>query len=151
MSFGNRPIDPGTNLVLPVAVDTIATVEYQRVKLVDPSADQTGAWGIDSNPIRTRPRIRGTQAFDTGLVELPTVSTEFTAVTFYMQTLFLHNRTTSVRKVTISNSAQNAFRLDEAELLPKAVIALQFHAAAQVGLRWHADFTGVFAQIDGEQ
>jgi hypothetical protein len=151
MSFGTRSVDPGTSLTLPVAVDTIAGAEYQRVKLADPTADATGAFGVDANPLRVRSRRRGTTDYDSGLVNLPSTETQLFSGTVYLTQLFFHNLTGNIQRLNVRNTA-GVYLFKDYDLEPHAIINLQCNEAAIVGLHWQAaNANAISGQIVGTQ
>src|SRR4051812_48945616 len=104
MSFTSTPVaggTPGTLADAAPAIDRVSGVDYQRIKLANPNADQTGAYGIDSDPVRTRNRRRGTADYDSGNVAVSAgVPVAVTASTIYVLGGYLVNRTDSVQRVT---------------------------------------------------
>lgn len=107
MTFGPVSIDPGTNPSVPVAIDSVSGADYQRIKLADPTADQTGAFGIDSNPMRVRPRRQGSADYDAGSVAVAGALTAVTTATIYLVGLLLVNLTSQVQLVDVTDTAGN--------------------------------------------
>lgn len=106
MSFGTSPIDAGTNPTLGVATDNVGGVLVQRIKLVDPNADQAGAYGIDSNPMRVRPRRLGTADYDSGSVAVASGAPGVvTAATVFLEGLILVNLSALVQIVNLTDTA----------------------------------------------
>lgn len=108
MSFGTDIVAGGTTGSLPdvaVASDQIAGAKYQRLKLADPNADQTGAYGIDSNPMRVRPRRQGTADYDSGSVAVASAITAVTTATVYVEGILLVNLTSQVQNVDLTDTA----------------------------------------------
>lgn len=60
-------VDPGTNLTLSVAAETLAASEYQFIKLIDPTPGSTTPIGTTSNPLKVEERRATTGAFITGV------------------------------------------------------------------------------------
>jgi tRNA pseudouridine-54 N-methylase len=126
-------------------------VNYPVTKLHDPNEGATGAYGVDSAPMRTRNRDRGTADFDPGLVVLPSVETELTPVTVYRKLIYLHNITTNVQRVNIKNTA-GVFLIKDYDMAPREIMSLPGHGAAIVGIRWWSDnAASVVGQIVGTQ
>lgn len=151
MPFQSQNIDAGSNPTIPVAVDLTGGAQYQRVKLANPTADQAGAWGTDADPLRVRSRRRGTSAYDSGVLTVPGSDTEVTSATVYVETVYLHNTSTSVVKVTLQNTAGVKY-LNQVEMLPKGIMVLSLGGMSIVGIRWEADTaSAVNGQIVGEQ
>lgn len=110
MAFATDTVAGGTTGALPdvaVATDQIAGAKYQRVKLADPNADQTGAAGIDSNPIRVRNRRQGSADYDSGSVAVANSLTAVTGATIYLEGFLLVNLTSQVQSVDVTDTAGN--------------------------------------------
>jgi len=110
VSFGTDTVAGGTTGALPdvaVASDQVAGAKYQRLKLADPNADQTGAYGIDSNPMRVRPRRQGTADYDSGSVAVAANVTAVTGATVYVEGMLLVNLTSQVQFVDVTDTAGN--------------------------------------------
>jgi hypothetical protein len=151
VSFGTSSIDPGTAPTSAVAVDSIASALYQRTKAANPNADQTGAYGIDTDPVRVRPRRRGTADYDSGLVSVTNgVPASVTASTIYPEGGTVSNTTAAVRKLTLTNAADATIAI--LTLAPETTIALPVpRAGAWAGLKAGADGAGVVLQVAGAQ
>lgn len=108
MSYGTDTVAGGTTGSLPdvaVATDQISGAKYQRVKLADPNADQTGAYGIDSAPLRVRQRRRGTADYDSGNVAVTASLVAVTSATVYLMGGYAVNLTDQVQWVTLTDTA----------------------------------------------
>jgi len=151
MPFATRSIDPGTTPSVPVAVDQVGGADYQRTKLANPNADQTGAYGTDADPMRVRNRELGTNDYDSGLQNLPNADTQLTAATVYVKTVFLHNLTAQVQRVNVRNTA-GVYLLKDYDMAPHEIVNLPRHGAELVGIHWQAaNVNAVAGQVNGWQ
>lgn len=108
MSFGTDTLDNGSLTDFEVAKDGIGGAGYQRVKEANPNEDEIGAYGIDTDPVRVRPRRRGTADYDSGNVTVTgdlTTQQAVTASTVYLEGGFVHNPNASTARVTITDTA----------------------------------------------
>jgi len=151
VSFGTAAIDPGTTPSTQVAVDTIASAQYQRTKAANPNADQTGAYGVDADPVRVRPRRRGIADYDSGMLDVANGAPVLvTGTTIYPESGVLVNTTAAARLVTVHDAAGNVLAVvnvqaQDSRPLPLAV------SGAWVGWKIGADGAGVRAQVAGAQ
>jgi hypothetical protein len=140
MSFGTISIDPGNAPSVAIASDTISSAVYQRIKQANPNADQTGAYGIDADPVRVRPRRRGTSDWDTGLSEVPTAGALVAVIsgTVYPEGGFITNVTDQVQWFTLTNTAGREI-CSQWDLQPRETRELPFKpGASYLGLKWRA-------------
>lgn len=150
MPFGTTSIDPGATPSVPVARDSIGGDIYQRVKIANPNADNAGAYGIDSDPIRVRPRRKGTADYDSGNVAVANgAPASVTTSTVNLEGGYVSNNSTSNRLVTIQNTADLvhwAFLLGPQE---HRALPIMGGAFVMVGIEIGADGTGVTAGFWG--
>ena len=154
MSFTSTPIAGGTTGTLAdaaPAIDRIASVDYQRVKHANPNADQTGAYGIETDPVRSKNVRRGTSDYDSGLVTVANgAPSSVTSATIYPEGGVLANTSTEVREITITNTADAVIGI--MTLPPKEMKSIPVPTSgAWVGLKVGADGTGVVCQVAGRQ
>lgn len=151
MSNTTSSIDPGTSPTVGVAVDQIAGANYQRTKLNDSTEGSTSEVGVDANPLKVRPRRRGTSDYDSGLVSVTNgAPASVTASTIYPEGGTLANTGASTRKVTLTNAADSAIAV--LTIAPETTIPLPVPAAGSwAGLKAGADGTGVVLQVAGSQ
>ena len=151
MAFGHGDVDPGTDPTLEVAADIVGGVNFQRVKLANPNEGETGAYGIDSDPVRVRNRGRGTSDYDSELVVLPDAEAELFAGTVYVLALYFHNLTGDVVRLNVRNTA-GVYLLKDYDMAPHEVLTLERHGAKIVGLHWEAGAADAIAgQVHGWQ
>jgi hypothetical protein len=154
VSFDTTTVAGGTTGSLadvPVATDSIAGAKYQRVKQANPNADQTGAYGIDTDPFRVRPRRRGTADYDSGIFDVTNgAPASVTTATIYPEGGVVINDSTEVREVRWTNTADAL--LGVVQLQPKEPKPLPVPLAGSwVGLKMGANGANVRAQIAGAQ
>lgn len=154
MSFTSTPIAGGTTGTLTdsaPAIDRIASVDYQRVKLADGTADSTTAAGIDSNPLKVSNRRRGTSNYDSGLVPVTNgAPTSVTAATIYPEGGVLSNTAAVAIDVTLTDAAGNSIAV--ISMAPKSSIPLPVpKSGAWAGLKAGASAAGVVLQVAGGQ
>jgi hypothetical protein len=151
VSFGTSSIDPGAAPSLAVATDAIASALYQRVKQANPNADQTGAYGIDSDPVRVRPRRRGIADYDSGPVAVPnSAPAAVTAAAIYPEGGYVVNSSAVPVEVTVTDTAGNLLFFQE--IAPKKTEQLPFTPGMGItGLKWGANAAGISGQVWGAQ
>lgn len=151
MSFGTTSIDPGTSPATPVAVDTIASAQFQRIKLTDATEGASGASGIDTAPLRVRNRRRGTADYDSGLVTVGNgAPASVTASTIYPEGGTVSNTAAVPRKLTLTDGSNASIGI--LTIAPETTIPLPVPASgAWAGLKAGADGTGVVLQVAGSQ
>jgi hypothetical protein len=150
MSYGSSLVFSGPTPDLPLSRDSISGILYPTTKLIDATEGSIAPIGVAANPLKVRAWQRGTQAFDTGLLEVPLIDTAVTGVSVWADLVWIHNTTSNVRRLTIQETG-GAKLLNDVQLLPEQVLALPRGKAVMVGIRWQADGAGVMAQIVGEQ
>ncbi len=152
MSFTTSTLAAGGALgnVTP-AVDDISGALYQRGKAANPNADQTGAYGIDSDPVRVRHRRRGTSDYDSGTFAVTNGSpASVTTSTIYPEGGTITNTDAAAHLVTWTNTANDV--LGNVVVQAKETIPWPLpNAGSFVGLKIGADGDGVRAQIAGGQ
>lgn len=157
MSFDTDLIDPGTNPTSPIAVDNVAGAKYQRTKLANPNEDQSGAYGIDSDPIRVRNRRRGSTDYDSGITAITgsaAAPAALTAATLYVLGGYVTNTTAAQIAVTVTNTAGTAIWSSK-PIGPRETVELPLRAGAEaVGIKVGAGAggsTGCNIHVWGEQ
>lgn len=150
MAYGASSVDTGPSPDLDLHRDLIASVAYPTAKLIDATEGSTAPIGVAANPLKVRVFQRGTQAFDTGFVAVPTGDTVVTSGTVWADSVWIHNTTANVRRITIQNTGGTKL-LNDVQLMPEQVLVLPRYKAEMVGIRWQADAAGIVAQIVGEQ
>jgi hypothetical protein len=152
MAFGTSSIDPGTSPTTGVAVDAIAGVQYQRTKAADPNEGSTGAYGIDTNPLRVRPRRRGTSDYDSGRVAVGSgAPASVTASTIYPEGGTVSNtHATLTLELTLTDGSDNS--IGTLTIAPKTTIPLPVpKSGAWAGLKAGGNGVGLVLQVAGSQ
>lgn len=154
MAFGTRTVAGGTTGALadaPVAVDTVSSADYQRIKKVDPTEGSTTAIGIETNPEKVKPVRRGSSDYDSGLVSVTNgAPASVTASTIYPEGGTVANTATSARKLTLTTAADGSIAV--MTLAPESFVPLPVPTSgAWAGLKAGADGAGVVLHVAGRQ
>lgn len=150
MSYGTTSFDTGPSPDVSVHRDSTGAGLIPTAKLIDATEGSSSPIGVDANPLRVRPRVRGTADYDSGLTAVPTGLTQLTAATVYLQSAFFHNtHATAAITVTVQNTAGLKF-LDAVPLGPKEWIRVPLDYRSSLGLHWQVSASGVNGQIIGE-
>jgi hypothetical protein len=154
MSRTSTPIAGGTTGSLAdaaPAIDRIAGIDYQMVKLADATTDATGAIGIDSNPLKVKPRRYGTADYDSGQVAAPSSTTAVTTATVYLETILITNASAAQRAYSLTDTAGNTL-IDQLPIAPRETRVLPLGGMAITGIKHFADAgSAVRVQIRGAQ
>lgn len=152
MSFTSAGIDPGDSQSLNVAVDRISTVDFQRIKLVDPTEGSTTAIGIASNPLKVQDRRRGTADYDSGVVEIANgAPASITGATIYPEAGFIANNATSVAVVLLVDAADGFLQVHTVAAKTTIPLPTPEGAGGWAGLKAGASVEDVYIHVAGGQ
>lgn len=155
MAFTSTPVAGGTTGSLAdaaPAIDRIASVDYQRVKLADGTTDVTTAIGIDANPLKVKNRRLGTSDYDSGNVLATAAFVAITAAAIKPEGGWVSNIDTVQRSFSLTDGADVPICTD-VQLAPGAFLPLPFKAGMSVtGLKVKASAANaVRLQVWGSQ
>lgn len=154
MSRTSTPVAGGTTGSLAdaaPAIDRIASVDYQMMKLADATTDATTGIGIDANPLKVKNRRRGTSDYDTGISAVPASATQVTASTTYLERILLTNITAAQHTFSLTDAA-DAEVISQYPVGPRMSVVLDLGGMALAGIKWSADQAlAIRAQILGAQ
>lgn len=154
MAHTTTPVAGGTTGTLAdaaPAIDRISGADFQRVKLADATEGSSSTIGVDANPLRVRPRRRGTSDYDSGRVAVAATLTTITASTIYPEALLITNVTDTQRWFTLTNGADAEY-LSQYPVAPRNTVVLPLSPIELVGVRMRAEVaSALIAQIAGGQ
>ena len=151
MANGSVGIDPGASPSVEVAVDTIADVNFQRNKLVDGTEGSTSAIGVNANPLKVQPRVRGTADYDSGISAVPNTSTAVTATTTYVDKILVTNASDTQRTFSLTNTAGGEI-ISQFPIAPRNTHVFDLGGMEMVGIKWLASASSAIrGQIKGWQ
>lgn len=152
MAFGTTDVAEGTGGdTIPVATDSVGGAVFGRTKEANPNEGQSGAYGIDSDPVRVRNRRRGTSDYDSGRVAVGDTLAEVTASTIYPESLLLTNLTDTEQWFTLANAAGDVY-VSRYPLAPRMTVPIPFPPTSLVGVHMQASAAAsVIAVLAGAQ